>query len=172
MHAETQGSACAKDAAHSRAGVAEGVQESLDLTAESHPGRGDVPRGNGAGLANTSGKNAEMRLSVSVSICALAGAVPDAATRTGLLRPPEDACPRLGRGFAGGAQGSCLRMARHRARGDTRTCWGCSLQGAFQGAPGLGGIPGLCLGHPGKSSQTWSSLINVIFPRNPGVCQV
>lgn len=150
-----------------------GVRESLDPTAESRPGRGDAPSGNGAGLANASGKNAEMRLSVSVSIRALAGAVPDAAMRTGLLRPPGDARPRLGRGFAGGARGSCLGMGRHRARGDTTTCWGRSLWGAFWGAPRLGGgIPGLCLGHSGKPSQLLSSLINVIFPRTPGVCQV
>lgn len=128
------------------------MRESLDPMAESRPGRGDVPRGNGAGLANASGKNAEMRLSVSISICTLASAVPDTATWTGLLRPPEDALPCLGRGFAGGAWGSCLRMAGHRARGDTRTCWGCSLRGVFWGAPELGGIPGLCLGYPGKSS--------------------
>lgn len=45
-------------------GLAEGVRESLDPMAESRPGRGEVPRGNGAGLASASGKNAEMRLSV------------------------------------------------------------------------------------------------------------
>lgn len=140
--------------------MAEGVRESLDPTAESRPGRGHVPRGNGAGPASASGKNAEKRLSVSVSICALAGAM-----RPGLLRPPEDARPHLGRGFAGGARGSCLGMATHSAHGETRTRWGRSLQGAFWGASGLGGIPGLCLGHPEKSSRPRSSLVNVIFPR-------
>lgn len=89
---------------------AEGVRESWDPTAKCHPGGGDVPRGNGAGLANASGKNAGMRLSVFPSA---PWPLPDTAPRPGLLRPPEDAGPSLGRGFAGGAQSSCLRAGGH-----------------------------------------------------------
>lgn len=152
VHAETRGSACAKDAARGRVGVAEGVRETLDPTAESRPGRGNVPRGNGAALASASAKNAEMWLSVSVSICALAGAQPG-----GLLSPPEDARPCLGRGFAGGAQGSCLGMGRHRAWGHQGT-GGMPPAGSLSGWSRAGWHPWAVLGAPRKDPASCDHL--------------
>jgi len=129
--------------------------------AESRPGRGDVPRGNGAGLANASGKNAGMRLKAFPSA---PWPVPcRTLPRSHGCRDAGGCSSRLGRGFAGGARGSCLEMAGTPARVGDAAC-----------REPFGVLPGwvaswAVLGAPEKSSRPWSSVTNVIFPRTP-VC--